>query len=96
MNDNGFTAAPNAMSTGGQQFLASADKVKATHVKLLAALDAEGQCWGKDEVGAGFAKQYVQNALKAIDAFAQVDGGVQSVAGATEAWADGYRQVDGI
>jgi uncharacterized protein YukE len=58
---------------------------------LVAALDSQGQCWGNDEAGQEFAKDYVpasdgcRNALQQlVQALGQIDENLQQTAAESE------------
>ncbi|MBO0840691.1 MAG: WXG100 family type VII secretion target [Sciscionella sp.] len=57
------------MRQGARQFDSAGDALNAVFTDLSNVLQSHGQCWGNDESGQKFAKQYSpgsQNALKAM------------------------------
>jgi hypothetical protein len=94
VSGDGFAVEPVDLQSNGSGYQAVADQVRTIHQTLLSRLNAEGACWGDDEAGAGFAKNYLPPAMKALQQMNDVDGGVQSMAQATATWAANYQSVE--
>ena len=96
MTGTGFTVQTDALQTNGSQYQAVADKVRIAHQTLMDALNSVGACWGNDDVGKQIVKSYVTPAMNALQALDQVDGGVQSMAQATQTWAKNFQSVQSV
>ncbi|WP_405165574.1 hypothetical protein OG203_11025 [Nocardia sp. NBC_01499] len=68
-------ANPEALRATHPRFDDICDRVKTAAAQLHRVIDAEGKCWGADEIGESFAKDYVpgaESALKGTDRLAEV------------------------
>lgn len=91
---SGFTVDPAGLSSNAAVYGAHADEVAAIHLRLATRLDAEGACWGNDEAGIGFARQYVGPALSALRMMITTQRGLDSMVGGVYQWAQSYRDSD--
>ena len=62
--------------------------------RLAAALDAEGRCWGTDEIGARFEKDYLEGGGNARAALAKLGEAVSHVGAAVLVAADAVDTVE--
>jgi len=62
--------------------------------RLARALDAEGECWGRDRTGVAFAESYVPAAAQTRDALPGLRDGVRGVGDALLAVADNVDAVE--
>lgn len=92
--DTGFTVTPADLAGTSGRYTDLAQGVKEVHEKLLQTLNEQGDCWGGDEAGAAFAKDYVPYAVQALRQMDEIDGGVQAMAAAVRTWAKNYQSVD--
>lgn len=86
-----FSVDPQALTASQPQLAAAASKVGDAIAKLKQVVAAEGECWGGDEIGQNFAKNYTPGAtegMQGIDALSKaVDSlgdGVTSIAAALQ------------
>lgn len=56
--------------------------------RLAGALDAEGACWGADEVGSAFAQKYLPAAISVLDALPPLRDAIAGTGAAVLAVAD--------
>ncbi|MFG1792289.1 WXG100 family type VII secretion target [Nocardia sp. NPDC049149] len=62
-----FRADPDALRATRSGFADVADRIAAAAANLRRVLDAEGECWGSDQIGQSFAKNYTPGVPKALD-----------------------------
>ncbi|SDC97892.1 WXG100 family type VII secretion target [Actinokineospora iranica] len=94
MTAGGFSIEPDVAARAATKLGSAADQLAAVGKTLADALAAEGACWGNDDSGQEFAKDYVPGSDDTVKAFTSlVDGlrGLQS--GVTDAVA-AYGNVD--
>ncbi len=72
MPAGGMRMDPAGVRGGAAKIGNVGDDLKKVFDKLKAALDAEGDCWGRDEVGQKFADQYVPGQEGATEALPKV------------------------
>ncbi len=94
MTGGGFQVDVPGMRRGGAQFSASGDALDGVFQQLNGALQAEGQCWGGDESGQAFAKNYVPNSTATLDAFKNLAKALQDIRTGIDQSADTYEGVD--
>jgi len=66
---DGFKAAAGQIRTGANAFSSMTDAVNTTSQTLSSILASQGNCWGNDEAGQAFAKDYVPASQEALQAF---------------------------
>ncbi|NIH77687.1 hypothetical protein [Amycolatopsis viridis] len=79
---------PDTVRSGAGKFPHAGDLLKQAGEALEAALAAQGACWGDDESGQAFAKDYEPAAKNCVAAFAGLDQALKDVAKAVKAAAD--------
>ncbi|MGP4017372.1 WXG100 family type VII secretion target [Saccharopolyspora sp. 5N708] len=77
----GFDVNPEALRGASPQFDGAADKLKAAMDKLNGVLQAEGKCWGGDDAGQEFAKDYEPGSQQAVDAFSGLTNSLHQIRG---------------
>ncbi|WP_246256813.1 WXG100 family type VII secretion target [Amycolatopsis anabasis] len=87
---SGFTMDPDAVKTGAGRFGPVVDGLNAAKRELESALQAAGECWGGDESGKEFAKDYVPGAQQAVEAFGTLAQGVAGLRKNVESGAEGH------
>ena len=90
----GFEVDPAALRSASPKFTSTGDKLGDAWEALRSVLDAEGQCWGNDDVGKKFAQGYTPAADTAREAFPGITGGIRSIRTELDATADTWEQVD--
>jgi hypothetical protein len=90
MSGDGFTTQPADLQTTAPQYGSVADLVQGIYSKLLAALDAEGTCWGNDAQGQAFGIKYCPPAISVLEQFGNTNMGVQSMVDSICTWAKNY------
>ncbi|MER7015662.1 WXG100 family type VII secretion target [Saccharopolyspora sp. NPDC000359] len=82
---------PEEIRTGGKKIGDSGDDLDQVLTTLKSALDAEGECWGGDEAGQNFAKDYTQgrdsvfdSLQKVVKALGDIDDNLKATADDTE------------
>jgi hypothetical protein len=58
------------------------------------SLDKEGACWGNDDAGAAFARNYVEPALAALRMMITTQRGLESMVDGVYQWARSYVDSD--
>ena len=91
---SGFDASVSGLRRGAGQIGAAGDALDGVLQALDSALQAEGQCWGGDESGQAFAKQYVPNSQATLEAFRNLAQALDDIRGGVEASADAYEGSD--
>jgi uncharacterized protein YukE len=90
----GFDVQTDRLREGAGSFGSSGDALSQAGTTLGSALDAQGQCWGNDESGQSFAKDYVPNSQKVRDAFGSLAEALQAIRTALEESANSYDNVE--
>ncbi|MEU5691216.1 WXG100 family type VII secretion target [Actinosynnema sp. NPDC020468] len=90
----GFQADVPGLRRGGAQFSAAGDSLDGVFQALNSALAAEGQCWGGDESGKAFAKEYVPNSQATLQAFQSLAEALEAIRGGVDQTADAYEGSD--
>ncbi|GAA4550627.1 WXG100 family type VII secretion target [Amycolatopsis samaneae] len=80
----GFTADPEAVKSAAGGLEVAADNLEDAAKELQSALSAQGECWGDDDSGKEFAKDYVPGAQGAVEGFGNLVEGLRGL----------YRNVD--
>jgi hypothetical protein len=85
----GYTIDVDAVQAGAAKLSIGADQLEEAAKELQNALQAQGDCWGDDDSGKEFAKDYVPGSQGAIEGFANLVAGLrglhQTVDSATKA-----------
>jgi hypothetical protein len=71
-----------------------AERAKAIHTELTAALSAAGPCWGDDEAGRSFAAGHVEPAGQTLDRLGTLPGQLADVGDRFGTTARSYQQSD--
>ncbi|MBB4905768.1 WXG100 family type VII secretion target [Actinophytocola algeriensis] len=90
----GFNVQTDRLRSGAGGFGESGDALSQAGTTLGSALDGQGECWGNDESGQSFAKDYVPNSQKVRDAFGSLAEALQAIKTALEESANSYENVD--
>lgn len=90
----GFEVDVAGLRRGGAQFSASGDSLDGVMKALNSALSAEGECWGGDESGQAFAKEYVPNAKGTLEAFTNLTKALNDIRTGVDQSADAYEGAD--
>jgi uncharacterized protein YukE len=91
---DGFNVQTDRLRRGADGFGSSGDALAQAGTTLGSALDAQGQCWGNDESGQTFAKDYVPNAQKVRDAIGSLAEALHAIKTALVESANSYENVD--
>jgi uncharacterized protein YukE len=91
---DGFNVQTDRLRRGAGGFGSSGDALSQAGTTLGSALDAQGQCWGNDESGQTFAKDYVPNSQKIRDAFGSLAEALQAIKTALDESANTYDNVE--
>jgi hypothetical protein len=91
----GFTLEPDSARRGAAKFGTAADQLGDAAMALANALSAAGVCWGGDESGNEFAKDYVPGSEGAVKAFASIAEGLRGMQKNVEATADSVENTEG-
>lgn len=81
MGAGGFDIDPEAATTAAADLGSAADQLEAAGRALADALSAVGACWGGDESGQEFAKDYVPGSEGTVRAFASLVEGLRGMRG---------------
>ncbi|GGP65484.1 WXG100 family type VII secretion target [Saccharothrix coeruleofusca] len=77
----GFSIEPDVAEDSAARLGSAADQLEAARRALVDALAACGACWGGDESGQEFAKDYVPGADGAVEAFGSLVEGLRGMRG---------------
>lgn len=91
---DGFNVQTDRLRRGAGGFGGAGDAMSTAGTTLGSALDAQGQCWGNDESGQSFAKDYVPNSQKVRDAFGSLAEALQAIKTALDESANSYDNVE--
>src|SRR3954454_22298587 len=80
----GFTADPDSVITASSKLSIAADQLDDAGKALQAALAAQGECWGNDDAGKEFSKDYVPGAQGAVEGFGNLVEGLRGLQGNVE------------
>ena len=90
----GFEVNPEALRGASPKFDGSADKLESALTKLNGVLQAEGQCWGGDEAGQEFAKQYEPGSQQGTDGIKGIAEALHQIRGELDDTARTWDDVD--
>lgn len=90
----GFAIDPEAAASAATELGSAADQLAAAGTALADALAATGACWGDDESGQEFAKDYVPGSEGAVRAFTSLAEGLRGMRESVVAAMTTYRTVD--
>ncbi|MBE1499703.1 hypothetical protein H4696_006803 [Amycolatopsis lexingtonensis] len=76
---SGFTAEPDAVLRASNGLVTAADGLDNAVKALQSALAAQGECWGNDDSGKEFAKDYVPGAQGAVEGFTNLVQGLRGM-----------------
>ena len=76
---SGFTAEPDAVLRASNGLVTAADGLDGALKALQGALSGQGECWGNDDSGKEFAKDYVPGAQGAVDGFTNLVEGLRGM-----------------
>lgn len=88
MTGPGHEMDPDTVRSGAGKFIPAGDALKDAGTKLKSALDALGNCWGNDESGQAFAKDYEPAAKNCTEAFGSLSQALKDVAKSVKDAAD--------
>lgn len=91
---DGFTVDPARMRTGATKFDTAADMLEDACARLESGLAAQGECWGGDESGQEFAKDYVPGQQQAVEAFRSLAQALRNVRSNVDANATAHESTD--
>ncbi len=94
MSGNYFAVDTDALAKAAPEIEKLARRIHAVNAKLQARTSAVGQCWGDDENGQRFAKQYLRpksQMLKGIDKASKV---LDSVADGVKTMSKGFAKTE--
>ncbi|WP_018681004.1 hypothetical protein [Actinokineospora enzanensis] len=75
----GFDIQPDVAARAAERFGAAADQLAGIASTLENALAAAGECWGDDDSGREFAKDYVPGAEGTREGFGSIDEGLRNI-----------------
>jgi WXG100 family type VII secretion target len=90
----GFQVDVAGLRRGAAQFSAAGDALDGVLKALSSALSADDGCWGGDESGQAFAKEYVPNAKGTADAFTNLTKALHDIRTGVDQSADAYEGSD--
>ncbi|MEV6274072.1 hypothetical protein [Nocardia sp. NPDC051832] len=85
---------PDALKATKPGITTVADKVIAAIKNVQTVVDAEGECWGADEIGENFAKKYVPDAESGLKGIESLGKCVESLAGGVDSIAEAFQKQD--
>lgn len=90
----GFTAEPDAVLRASQGLKGAADALQDAGKTVQSAVNAQGECWGGDESGKEFAKDYVPGSQGALEGFANLVQGLLGMQSNVEQTMKSYTGAD--
>ena len=91
---SGITVDPEGLSSAAPLYSAQASALADIHARLIARLQANGECWGNDEAGQLFAAKFVPQLNNTLQNAAAICDGLDSMAGGIHQWARNYTDTD--
>ena len=91
---SGFRIQPDEVRAGAGAFGVAADMLAEAGNTLSNALSAQGACWGGDESGQQFSKEYVPAADGTVKAFSQLSEAIQAIRTALNETANTHQDTD--
>ncbi|GAA2349884.1 hypothetical protein GCM10009854_29520 [Saccharopolyspora halophila] len=85
---------PDRVRGAAAKFDSASGEVEAIAQRLEQALLAAGECWGHDESGQAFAKDYVPGADGITEALSTVKEALHDLRGQVEGAADDFEKID--
>jgi uncharacterized protein YukE len=92
----GFQVDPVRLRSASPQFDAAADQLDDARTALEAALAAEGPCWGGDDAGHTFARNYLPQAEATTTAVATIVAALRGIRLSLDASADTWEGCDQV
>lgn len=89
-----FRIEPDEVRAGASAFGVAAEMLSAAGSTLSNALSAQGACWGGDESGQQFSKDYVPAADGTVKAFSQLSEAIQAIKTALNETANTQQDTD--
>ncbi|WP_188316414.1 WXG100 family type VII secretion target [Solihabitans fulvus] len=90
MSGGGYEVDVAALRSGGDSFTHTGDAIEAVRSTLQNALDSEGTCWGGDDSGKAFVKEYGPNSANALDALKSMVQAMNDIRTGIDQSADAY------
>jgi uncharacterized protein YukE len=91
---SGYEMDPDAVKTGAGRFGPVADGLADAKSELENALNSIGECWGNDDSGKEFAKDYVPGSKQAVEAFALLAETIRGMRKNIESGADAHQNTN--
>lgn len=91
---SGFRADVDQLARRASEFEDLAGRARRIAADLRHAIEAAGECWGRDEVGQRFAAVHQQPAGNAIEHVEQLAGQLRAIGGNFAETAATYRRAD--
>ncbi|MFF0530726.1 hypothetical protein ACFYT3_20300 [Nocardia amikacinitolerans] len=85
---------PDALRSTKPGFAAAAEKVLEAVRNVQATVAAEGECWGSDEIGQNFAKEYTPGAEDGMKGIEGLGKSIEALSGGVDAIASAFQQQD--
>ncbi|MEU8897980.1 hypothetical protein [Nocardia sp. NPDC048505] len=85
---------PDALKATKPGIATVADKVLTAIKNVQSVVEAEGECWGADEIGENFAAKYVPDAESGLQGIESLSKCVESLAGGVDAIALAFQAQD--
>ncbi|MFC9892595.1 hypothetical protein ACFVMC_02770 [Nocardia sp. NPDC127579] len=85
---------PDALKATKPGISTVADKVLTAIANVRSVVDAEGECWGSDEIGTNFAQKYVPDAESGLKGIESLSKCVESLAGGVDSIAEAFQKQD--
>ena len=90
----GITVDPSALQATAPVYDSQAAGLADLYSTLTGKLQAEGACWGDDEAGRAFGRNYVGPAISALEQTRAASDGLASMAAGVYHWARNYVDAD--
>ena len=91
---SGYTVDPDAVRGVLGKFAAPADTLEDAKKALVSALQSAGECWGNDEAGQSFAKDYVPAVEPTEKFFTELAKGIRDLQTGVKEAMDAYDERD--
>ncbi|TWF91637.1 WXG100 family type VII secretion target [Saccharopolyspora dendranthemae] len=85
---------PDRVRGGAAKFDGAADQVESILSRLQQSLQAQGDCWGNDESGQAFSKDYVPGSDGVTEALSAVQEALHNLRGQVEGAANDFESID--
>ncbi|MEU0937754.1 MULTISPECIES: hypothetical protein [unclassified Embleya] len=90
----GYKALPSDFKTAGKAFTDAGRRVGEIRATLKTSIEGLGECWGDDDLGNGFAKEYKPARDKVLEALEALAKGLGEIGKGLDTSAGNYQKTE--